>query len=85
MSAVRDLMPGQVVDNPFGLATFIGRYPHPIPAFRSEGLVMVIWRLSNGEVSLDALLPQQEVGDGQPATDEQLDGQLRAAIRGQRE
>lgn len=85
MTAVRDLVPGQVVEHGMRSATYIASCPHPIPAYRSSGLLLVIWRLDNGDVSLDALLPQQDVGQDQAFTAEQLDVQLRAAIRGRRE
>jgi len=61
MSAVRDLAPGDVVDGPGGLfsATFIAATAHPL----FGGLKLVVWQMSDGTVSLDALSPFQHVGD----------------------
>jgi hypothetical protein len=62
MSTVRDLKPGDLVTSTPGRPVFIGAYPHPV----YHHLVLVIWRLSNGSVRLDALHPGDEVGDVEP-------------------
>jgi hypothetical protein len=62
MSAVRDLKPGDLVTSTPGRPVFIGAYPHPV----YHHLLLVIWRLSNGGVRLDALHPGDEVGTVEP-------------------
>jgi hypothetical protein len=62
MSTVRDLKPGDLVISTPSRPVFIGAYPHPV----YHHLVLVIWRLSNGSVRLDALHPGDEVGDVEP-------------------
>jgi len=62
MSArVIDLVGGDVVQMEMSerSAVFIGRSDHPM----YPGLALVVWRLDNGGVSLDALSPLQVVGD----------------------
>lgn len=85
MARVMDLLPGQIVEHPGLSATFIARCAHPVWRYHADGLVLVIWRLDTGDISLDALSPRQEIGDVRPSTPEQLARQLRAAIHGQRE
>lgn len=63
---VLDLVPGmqfEDVTRERGLNTFIARTPHP----HYRGLDLVIWRLCDGELSLDALSPLQELGECVPA------------------
>lgn len=63
---VLDLMPGMQFEDVArgnGLNTFIARTPHPY----YPGLDLVIWRLCDGELSLDALHPMQELGECVPA------------------
>lgn len=63
---VLDLTPGMQfkdVSRGNGLNTFIARCPHPY----YPGLDLVIWRLCDGELSLDALSPMQELGECVPA------------------
>lgn len=58
---VRDLVGGDVITMPGATmhATFIGRSDHP----KYAGLALVVWVLSNGTVSPDALSYDQEVGE----------------------
>lgn len=78
-AVVKDLIPGQCVGTGERSAVFIARCVHPVARYAAVGLYLVVWRLDTGEVSLDALAPQQDIGyvlPGDPAT------QLAAAIRG---
>lgn len=78
MSTVRELQPGQVVTGPAGSATFITHTQHPIwPHLR-----LVIWRLADGGISLDALDAGQDVGQAAAATLPQRLEALRAALLG---
>jgi len=56
---VMDLRPGDRIDMPaVGMsAVFIAQCPHPVWSH----LQLVVWRLSNGEMSLDALAAGQVV------------------------
>jgi len=56
---VKQLRPGDKVVLGDQSAVFIASEPHPIHA----PLRLVIWELDNGEWSLDALSPDQEVGE----------------------
>lgn len=56
---VKNLICGDVVEQAGQQATFLGRSDHP----RYPGLAFVVWRLSDGSVSLDALDYDQEVGE----------------------
>jgi hypothetical protein len=58
---VCDLVGGDIVqlDLSERTATFIGRSDHPL----YETLALVVWRLQDGSISLDALDYMQEVGD----------------------
>jgi hypothetical protein len=55
---VCDLKPGDVVEQPFGSATFIAHAAHPL----YMALRLVVWQLDNGTYSFDALELGQEVG-----------------------
>lgn len=60
-------------------ATFVGRiHQHPL----YPDLSLVIWRLGDGTWSHDALHPDQEVGDAEPASGETLRANLRTALLG---
>lgn len=77
MIHVYDLLPGDEVTVP-GLASavHIAHLPHPYyPA-----LELVIWRLADGTVSLDALDMQQEVGELTPAAWPERRDRLRRAL-----
>lgn len=79
MAKVIDLQPGDRVVNGGRTAVFIARTRHPAwPA-----LELVIWRLCDETICLDALRIQQEVGKVIPVTSpaEQRD-QLLSAICG---
>jgi hypothetical protein len=56
---VKNLICGDVVEQAGYQATFIGQSPHP----RYPDLALVVWRMSDGSVSLDALSYDQEVGE----------------------
>lgn len=61
-----DLVPGmqfEDVSRGRGLNTFIASCPHPY----YPGLQLVIWRLCDGALSLDALSAIQELGECVPA------------------
>jgi hypothetical protein len=63
MTAVRDLLPGDLVTAPGGTAAvFLTACPHPV----FHHLVLVIWRLPSGSVRLDELHPGDEVGAVDP-------------------
>lgn len=62
MTTVEELLPGDLVTNGTRRAVFITSCPHPV----FHHLVLVIWRLGNGSLRLDELLPGDEVGDVQP-------------------
>jgi hypothetical protein len=63
MTTVRDLLPGDLVTAPGRRpAVFITSCPHPV----YHHLLLVIWRLGNGSVRLDALHPDDEVGTVEP-------------------
>lgn len=76
---VSDLDPGDLVVNGGAEAVFIARTQHPVWPV----LQLVIWRLGDGTVSLDALSADQEVGlvIGAPTAAAQQD-RLIDAIRG---
>jgi len=83
VEAVRlaDLEPGDIVSLPGSPATgvFVARAKHPLwPA-----LDLVVWRLSDGTWSHDALDPLQDVGQAQPSTPERRQQVLRDALRRQ--
>lgn len=62
---VQELLPGMQFEDlarGHGLNTFIARCPHPY----YPGLNLVIWRLCDGEISLDALSAAQDVGEPIP-------------------
>jgi hypothetical protein len=66
MSTVADLQPGDLV-YVAGVSVhgiFIARAPHP----RYPGLQLVVWRLSDGSMSYDALKLEQDIGVIQPST-----------------
>jgi hypothetical protein len=72
MSTVADLQPGDLV-YVAGMKThgiFIARAPHP----EYPGLELVIWKLSDGSMSFDALRMEQDIGWIQAST-----GQSRGA------
>jgi len=80
MSAtVAELVGGDVVSSAGRSATFIGRSDHP----RYPGMQLVVWRLDDGTVSLDALDSRQVVGDVVSSRDGWGD-RLEAALGGQR-
>lgn len=55
---VCDLEPGAVVANGGMFAAFISKMPHPYYV----GLQLVVWRMEDGRVMLDALDLGQDVG-----------------------
>jgi hypothetical protein len=62
MSTVRDLLPGDLVTSAPGRPVFITSCPHPV----FHHLVLVICRLADGSVHLEALHPDDEVGAVDP-------------------
>lgn len=69
MAKVNELMPGDTIKtgpiNPAEFAIFLGRIsPHPMSRYNDgfKGLDLVIWRMNDGRVSFDALMPIQDVG-----------------------
>jgi hypothetical protein len=61
MATVKDLLPGDLVISS-AWPVFITSCPHPV----FHHLVLVIWRLGNGSIYLDALHPDDEVGAVDP-------------------
>lgn len=81
MGTVADLIPGDVVRGIGGIsATFIAATDHPIYA----GLKLVLWRMSDGDGSHDALRPDQYVGEVEPADANGRVQALRTALQGAR-
>lgn len=80
MTQVRELLPGDVVFLPGAEVSgvFITRTPH----YRYPGLELVVWRLSDGQFSFDALRPDQHVGNVQPQTAEERARRLEIALEG---
>ncbi len=75
---VQDLVPGDVIGLDGEQATFIAQRPHP----RWPHLRLVVWRLSDGTLSPDALSPGQQVGARLPLPDDELAMALLRAIDG---
>ena len=57
-------------------AVFVTECPHPI----WPNLRLVIWRLADGDWSLDALAPDQWIGTALPSTADQREAILRGAL-----
>jgi hypothetical protein len=88
MSAVRELLPGDLVTNGPMSATFIAATQHPI----WPDLALVIWRMLGDELSVDergwvmspwshdALAWDQHVGEAAAATREDRMRRLRKAL-----
>lgn len=76
MTAVIDLLPGNVVDHFGRSATFITQCPHP----KYDGFALVVWRLDDGTTSLDALSPLQHIGVARPQTGEERIEALERAL-----
>lgn len=72
------LYPGVQMKDPMGeVHTFIAKCPHPY----YDGLELVIWRLANGELSFDALRPQQElIGEVIPGSREAWKQNVKVAM-----
>lgn len=64
MATVADLMPGDLVVSGGMSGVFIHRGEHPL----YPPLMLVIWRLDDGTISLDALAANQEVDAVAPAS-----------------
>ena len=69
---VIDLIPGMKIEG----NTFMAQVRHPLYL----GFQLVVWRLTDGELSLDALSPIQEVGEPQPFNKTELADNLRKAF-----
>lgn len=80
MSTVADLRPGDLVHLPGADVTgvFVAAAPHP----RYPGLQLVVWRLSDGTWSHDALLAAQDIGQIQPAAGPERGARLLKACGG---
>jgi hypothetical protein len=66
VAKVYDLQPGDLVRVP-GIevqGVFITRAEHPTYL----GLELVIWKMSNGKMSFDALYANQDIGEIMPST-----------------
>lgn len=79
MATVSDLQPGDKIILSGGeiAGTFIARQAHPY----YPGLMLVVWYLSDGTWSLDALLAIQEVGEPERSTDRERGGRLMTAMK----
>jgi hypothetical protein len=77
-ATVADLIPGDLVTLPGAPVSgvFVARCPHPLYG----GLMLVIWRLSDGTWNHDTLIAWQEVGDVQPGEPAARRERLRAAL-----
>jgi hypothetical protein len=73
---VYDLLPGDEVTNGPMSAVHIDHLPHPY----WRDLQLVIWRLADGTISLDALDIRQEVGELTPARWDERRERLRRAL-----
>jgi hypothetical protein len=62
MARVNRLLPGDKVSQGGRSAVFITACPHPV----WEGLRLVIWRMDDDSLSLDALRGDQDVGQVEP-------------------
>jgi hypothetical protein len=79
VARVTDLRPGDLVTNGGDSAVHITHTEHPAWPV----LQLVVWRLQDGTISLDALSPDQEVGDVTAATLAERIDRLVAAVRGE--
>lgn len=79
---VINLIPGMQFKNVIGegLHTFIARCNHPF----YEGFQLVIWRLADGIISLDALSAMQDVGTPEPSEPGERRHNLQTALHGER-
>lgn len=73
---MEQLQPGDVVRSGELVACHICHLDHPL----YPGLQLVIWRMTDGSWSHDALLAVQETGELDPATDAQRKERLRVAL-----
>ena len=74
MHKVNDLQPGDEV-RLFGIeitGVFIAKAPHQ----RYPGLELVVWKLSDGTWSYDALSPEQDIGYITPSAGEERGARL---------
>lgn len=89
MTTVRELVPGDLVILPAASpalpdrAVYIAQTAHPL----YRGLQLVIWRMPDGGLSLDALSPAQYVGEAQTGPlgvpgDGEREQRLRQALHG---
>ena len=78
MARVVDLLPGDLVTVPGSNigGIFIARAPNP----RYPGLQLVIWKLSDGKMSFDALYMSQDIGRITPSTGEERGARLLDAL-----
>src|SRR5690554_7124055 len=78
MTAVAELLPGDLVTNAGQSATFITHTAHPLwPHLR-----LVIWRMADGTWYHDALDARQQVGEVEPADLFARRSRLQAALLG---
>lgn len=78
MTTVAELVPGDLVSLGFEEAVFVAQTEHPLYA----PLRLVVWRLSDGRWSHDALDARQHVGETQPSSQDVREARLRAALHG---
>jgi hypothetical protein len=84
MTRIQDLVPGDIVESHFSVATFITQTAHP----PYSGLQLVVWRVHEHHLetreapfwSLDALSSLQAVGHVPELSDNQREHNLREAL-----
>lgn len=77
---VKDLMPGLRIHQGSQSAVFIATTPHPLYL----SLKLVIWKMDDGEWSLDALSAEQYIGEAEPASGPERRANLERALLGGR-
>lgn len=79
MATVSDLQPGDKVTLSGGdvSGTFIARQAHPY----YPGLMLVVWYLSDGTWSFDALDAMQEIGETEQSSDRERGSRLLFAMK----
>jgi hypothetical protein len=62
LATLSRLLPGDCVFSGNETATFITATAHPLPFYADRGLMLVVWKMGDRSISLDALMSFQEVG-----------------------
>ena len=78
MATVMQLVPGDLVTSGPESALFVTRTIHA----DHPHLMLVVWQLSDGTWSFDALHPDQQVGQVTPSTIRERTDRLRTALTG---